>query len=565
MKNILKLITLCLMIPLSSCEDFLDKTPLDEVSEADYYSTPEELRIAANGFYRDLPSWANAGTGSSALPDNGTDLVMNQTPSDRLLGIYTVPTASTASIWSWDEVREANWFLDHTDQASGDQTDIDHYTGEGYFFRAYYYFNLLIDYGDLPIFPEYFDNTDEEYVYASRDPRNEVADFILSDLDTAISLLKSFPDLDTYPRVSKEAAQMLKARVALFEGTWEKYHSGTDFGVDGSDGSSYLQIAADAAEDIIDSGIFSLHNDYGSLFNTSGLTGNSEMILWRDYDYAGLSVGNDLQISWPNNCSYTRFAIRSYLCADGLPLSETNLEVNDNDLSTIEENRDPRLAATLMVPGDITRLDNGTYTYWTVPYLENANGGYESQKYRDYNTYSDEDNNYTRSTSKVIMRYAEALLIFAEAKAELGTISQADLDKSVNLLRDRVGMPYMSLTPVTDSEWPDYGYTLSPILQEIRRERTVELMAEGFRLNDLLRWRAHELFNGDTPLGAYFYDGIVENGVGTTTIYLDENDYLDPYQPYGAFDFDETKAYLKPLPLDELSLNPNLTQNPGWE
>lgn len=553
------------MIPLSSCEDFLDKTPLDEVSEADYYSTPEELRIAANGFYRDLPSWANAGTGSSALPDNGTDLVMNQTPSDRLLGIYTVPTASTASIWSWDEVREANWFLDHTDQASGDQTDIDHYTGEGYFFRAYYYFNLLIDYGDLPIFPEYFDNTDEEYVYASRDPRNEVADFILSDLDTAISLLKSFPDLDTYPRVSKEAAQMLKARVALFEGTWEKYHSGTDFGVDGSDGSSYLQIAADAAEDIIDSGIFSLHNDYGSLFNTSGLTGNSEMILWRDYDYAGLSVGNDLQISWPNNCSYTRFAIRSYLCADGLPLSETNLEVNDNDLSTIEENRDPRLAATLMVPGDITRLDNGTYTYWTVPYLENANGGYESQKYRDYNTYSDEDNNYTRSTSKVIMRYAEALLIFAEAKAELGTISQADLDKSVNLLRDRVGMPYMSLTPVTDSEWPDYGYTLSPILQEIRRERTVELMAEGFRLNDLLRWRAHELFNGDTPLGAYFYDGIVENGVGTTTIYLDENDYLDPYQPYGAFDFDETKAYLKPLPLDELSLNPNLTQNPGWE
>ncbi|WP_406683811.1 RagB/SusD family nutrient uptake outer membrane protein [Seonamhaeicola sp. MEBiC1930] len=565
MKNIFKLFILSFIISFSSCEDFLDKTPLDQVTEAEYYSTPEELRVAVNTLYSDLPSWANAGTGSSALPDNGTDLVMNQTPADRLLGIYNIPTASTASIWSWDEIREVNWFLDHTGQASGDQTDIDQYTGEGYFFRAYHYFKLLVDYGDVPIFPEYFDNSDETYVFASRDPRNEVADFILADLDTAISLLKSFPDLGDWPRISKEAAQLLKARVALFEGTWEKYHSGTDFGVTGSDGTSYLGIAVDASESIIDSGVFSLHDDYETLFNTSGLIGNSEMILWRDYDYANLSIGNDLQVSWPNGCSYSRFAVRSYLCTDGDPISVSPLYVGDQDLSTIETNRDPRLAATIMVPGDITRLDNGTYTYWTVPFLGNAQGGYESQKYRDYNTYADQANGYTRSTSKIAMRYAEALLIFAEAKAELGTITQADLSKSVNLLRARVGMPNMSISPTTDPDWPNYGYTLTPILQEIRRERSVELMAEGYRLNDLLRWRAHELINGDTPLGAYYYDGIVENGVGTTTILLDEDDYLDPYQVFMAFDFDETKAYLKPLPLDELSLNPNLTQNPGWE
>lgn len=563
MKYIQKLFIPIFIFSLCSCEDFLDKTPLDEVSETDYYATPEELRIAANAFYSDLPSWSNAGTGSSALPDNGTDLVMNQTPSDRLLGVYTIPTASNASIWSWDEVREANWFLDHVDQAVGVQTDIDHYTGEGYFFRAYYYFKLLVDYGDLPIFTEYFDNNDEEYVFASRDPRNEVADFILSDLNTAISLLKSFPNLESTPRVSKEAAQLLKARVALFEGTWEKYHNGTHFGVDGSDGSSYLEIAAEAAESVIDGGVFSLHNEYESLFNTSGLIGSNEMILWRDYDYTGLAVGNDLQVSWPNSCSYTRFAIRSYLCSDGNPISNSPLYLGDQDLSTIETNRDPRLAATIMTPGDITRLDNGTYTYWTVPFLQNANGAYESQKYRDYNFNDTDEGNYTRSTSKIVMRYAEALLIFAEAKGELGTISQADLDKSVNLLRARVGMPNMSINPTTDSDWPDYGYTLSDILYEIRRERSVELMAEGFRLNDLLRWKAHKLFNGDTPLGAYFYDGIVENGVGTTNIYL-EDDYLDPYQTYVAFAFDETKAYLKPLPLDELTLNPNLTQNPGW-
>lgn len=564
MKNILKLFILSFVFSLTSCEDFLDKTPLDEVTDAEYYSNPKELRVAVNAFYSNLPSWANAGTGSSPLPDNGTDLVMNQSPSNRLLGIYTIPTASTASIWSWDEVREANWFLDHVNQASGDQTDIDQYTGEGYFFRAYYYFDLLVRYGDLPIFREYFDNSDEQYVFASRESRNDVADFIISDLDTAISLLKSFPDLGSWPRVSKEAAQMLKARVALFEGTWEKYHNGTDFGVDGSDGSSYLEIAADAAEDIIDGGVFTLHNNYESLFNTTGLVNNSEMILWRDYDFANLSIGNDLQVSWPNNCSYTRFAIRSYLCTDGDPISVSPLYVGDQDLSTIETNRDPRLAATLMVPGDIIRSENGTQTLWTVPFLSNSNGAYESQKYRDYNAYENQANGFTRSTSKIAMRYAETLLIFAEAKAELGTITQADLNKSVNLLRARVGMPNMSTNPTIDPDWPDYGYTLSDILYEIRRERSVELMAEGYRLNDLLRWRAHELFNGDTPLGAYFFDGIVENGVGTTSIFLDEDDYLDPYQDFGAFDFDETRAYLNPLPLDELSLNPNLTQNPGW-
>lgn len=569
MKNIIKLCILSLLTTLSSCEDFLDRAPLDEVSEADFYRTPTELRSAVNAFYNDLPGWAATSVGFNVLPDSGTDMGIGLEPSNRISGLdYNIPTSSTNAIWSWNEVREANWYLDHVDQAEGDETEINQYIGEGYFFRAYYYFDLLIRYGDLPIFDEYFDNTDEQFVFAARDPRNEVVDFMLSDLDTAISLLQSFPDISEHPRISREAAQLFKARVALYEGTWEKYHSGTDFEASGSDGSSFIQIAADAAESVIDSGIFTLHSDYGSLFNQIGLSGNSEVMLWRDYDDFGLGISNALQTSWPNRCGYTRFAMRSFLCTDGQPISVSPLfnDGDDEDLSTIENNRDPRLSAALMVPGDLTRIDtDASQTTWTHPDFTTANAGltgYESQKYREVNIDAN-INNFSRSTSRILMRYAEALLIFAEAKAELGSIAQSDLDKSINLLRSRANMPDITLNSITtDPDWPNYGYSLTDILYEIRRERSVELIAEGFRANDIYRWRAHSLFDGSLPRGAFYNDGIVDTETNISAI--DSDGYLNPFDGFGNYNFDESRAYLNALPLDELQLNTNLTQNPGW-
>lgn len=572
MKNILKALTLGSIISLSSCDDFLDRTSLDTVDEASFYKTSSDLKAAVSGFYNDFPGWSATGIGFNVLPDSNTDMGTAETPSSRLLGNYGIPTAATASVWSWDEVREANWLLSHVDQAiaetDDDQLEIDQYTGEAYFFRAYYYFALMINYGDLPIFREYFLDTDDQYVYAAREPRNKVADFIIEDLDTAINLLKSFPDISEKPRISKEAAQLFKARVALYEGTWERYHAGTDFGVDGSDGSSFLQTAADAAEDLIDGGVFSLHNDYKTLFNQIGLSGNSETILWRDYNDLELGINNVLQTSWPNRCAYTKFAIDSYLCTDGDPISVSNLYVGDKDLSTIETNRDPRLAATIMTPGDLIKIDtDASELYWQNPDFSTANAGntgYESEKYRDVNIDANLSN-FTRETSKIILRYGEALLIFAEAKAELGTITQADLDKSVNLLRTRVNMPGITLGNITtDPDWPNYGYTTTDIIYEIRRERSVELMGEGFRADDLYRWRAHSLFDGDQPRGAYYNDGIVNVELTVDNANLDSEGYLLPYADTGNYNFDETKAYLLAIPSDELLLNPNLTQNPGW-
>ncbi|MEP1488787.1 MAG: RagB/SusD family nutrient uptake outer membrane protein [Algibacter sp.] len=573
MKNKLKLLILSLIFSLTSCEDFLDKVPLDTISEASFYKNATELQTAVNGFYNNLPGWTGVSAGFNVLPDSFTDMGLTESPSNRISGLsYDIPASASGSVWSWDEVREANWLIDHLDQASAssdtEQILINQYSGEAYFFRAYYYFALLKRYGDLPIFPIYFDNSDTEYVFAARDPRNEVVDFMLSDLDTAISLLQSFPDISDLPRISKEAAQLFKASIALYEGTWEKYHNGTDFGVAGSDGSSFLQIAADAAEAVINSGVFTLHDDYSTLFNQVGLSGNTEVMLWRDFNYTALNLGNPLQISWPNRCGYTKFAVDSYLCTDGQPISVSPL-FNDGDnesLLTIENNRDPRLAALIMVPGDEVEIRDGVTTVWEFPdWIDSNTGntGYESQKYRNVN-YDANHNNFTFDTSKIIMRYAEVLLIFAEAKAELGTITQTDLNKSINLLRDRVGMPGITLGNIaTDLDWPNYGYTLTPIQYEVRRERSVELMAEGFRADDLYRWRAHSLFDGDQPRGAFYNDGIVNFKPNTTP--LDADGFLLPYSNFGNYNFDETRAYLNPLPVDELQLNTNLTQNPGWE
>ncbi len=571
MKKIFKLSILSLMIFLSSCDDYLDRTPLDTITEADFYKTPADLRAAVNSFYNDFPNWNTLGVGFNILPDSSTDMGTSESPSNRISGLdYTTTTSASAANWSFDEVRETNWFLDHVDQAEGDETEINQYIGEGYFFRAYYYFNLLIRYGDVPIFDTYFDDKDTELIFKGQDPRNEVAEFIISDLTTAATLLQSFPDIASSPRVSREVAQLLMARVALYEGTWERYHAGTVFGVDGSDGSAFLQIAADAAEDVMNSGVFSLHSDYSTLFNTVGLSGNSEVMLWRDYSVEE-SQTNVLQLSWPNRCGYTRFAVRSYLCDDGLPISVSPNYVGDQDLSTIETNRDPRLAATIMTPGDfiLDEPDDANDVLWENADFSSANAGntaYESQKYRNPVIDDSNDGDFSILTSRIIMRYAEALLIFAEAKAELGTITQGDLDRSINLLRARVSMPGITLGSITpDTEWPDYGYSLSDILYEVRRERSVELMAEGFRADDLYRWRAHNLFDGDQPRGAYYDDPVVNAELPTTNVTLDADGYILPFASTGDYNFDEGRAYLLPVPLDELILNPNLVQNPGWD
>jgi len=554
----------------SSCEDLLEKTPQDEISEPDFWKTEGDLELYLNGLYGVFPQWG--GSGAAPSKDLGTDIVIESqewwgdsyTPV--MDGVLGVPTSGGG--WSWGDVRRVNYFLENAAKAgAGDK--IEHYIGEGYFLRAWVYFELLKGFGDLPIIKQVLNVDDTELLYSSRDPRSEVVDFILEDLDMAISKMGVASEAGP-GRLNQDVAILFKARVCLYEGTWEKYHEGTVF-AGASNGAALIEEAVTAAKSVMDRGNYSLFTGdpdrvYYDLFVQIDLSDNPEILLWKQY-LAASSTENSGNSMWnhPNTQGITRGMMQTYLCTDGLPIGVSPLFEGDDSLTIIQNNRDPRLVNTVMVPGDLDYITlTGDSVPFTVPYMVRCPTGYELQKWREQ-VLDPNRNGRSWQVPYIHFRYAEALLIYAEAKAELGTLTQGDLDESINLLRDRVAMPHLTLGSITaDPDWPDYGYPLTDVLYEIRRERVVELFAEGYRFDDLMRWRAHNLFIGTRPIGTMYTDDIKELYPNEK---VNEDGYLDPFRDYlngGAYGFVETRDYLWPLPTNELTINPNLDQNPGW-
>ena len=564
----------------SSCEDLLDKTPQDEISEPDFWKTEGDLELYINGLYNILPEWV--GDGSAPSHDLGTDIVIESQEwwgdsyTPQLDGTLGVPVAASTepgdetspALWYWGDVRRVNYFLENAVKAgTGDL--IEHYIGEGHFFRAWVYFDLLTKYGDLPIVTQVLNVDDTELLYSTRSPRSEVVDFILDDLDMAISKMEFAPAVGP-GHLNKDVATLFKARVCLYEGTWEKYHGGTVF-AGATNGNAYIQEAADVALAVINSN-YSLYTtgntdqDYYDMFVQWDLTDNPEILLWKQYLATSVteSSGNSMW-NHPNVQGITHGMTKNYLCTDGLPIGVSPLFAGDDSLSVIQINRDPRLQNTVMAPGDLDYVTlTGDSVLFTVPYMVRCPTGYALQKWRE-NVLNPETNGRSHYVPYIQFRYAEALLIYAEAKAELGTLTQGDVDMTINLLRDRVGMPHLDVGSITpDPDWPDYGYPLTDALYEIRRERVVELFGEGYRFDDLMRWRAHNLFIGTRPIGTMYTDDI-------KAIYPNEkvnaDGFIDPFVDYlsgGAYGFNVDRDYLLPIPTNELTLNDNMDQNPNW-
>jgi hypothetical protein len=577
MKKITYLIIILIGTFLYSCEkDFLEKTPQDQISDPEFWKSETDLELYLNKFYDSFEGWWVSGGGKAPTPDQGTDLALpspNQYGGDwtpQLDGVVTVPASGGG--WNWTNIRNINYFLENVDRVEESTPMTDHYTGEGYYFRAHFYFELFQRFGALPIITKPVSVEDEDILYGARNTRTEVADFILDDLDMAISLMKNGSELAAHrTRLSKDIALMLKARVALYEGTWEKYHQGTVF-AGSTDGSGYIQQARDAAKQIIDDGNYSLvtgdpNSVYFELFNQVDYTGNPEVLFFKHYDREkfGTNFSNQLW-NWPNGYGITHNMTKFYLCTDGLPIGVSPLFVGDSILSLVEVNRDPRLVQTIMVPGDIRRIDGTDTVYYDYPNLYSCGTGYESQKFR--HIVVDPAVGYeNHNVDYIFMRFAEALLIYAEARAELGELTQADVDLTINQLRDRVGMPHLILGSITaDPNWPDYGYVIPDYLHEIRRERVTELYGEGQRFPDLMRWRAHNYWVGKRFIGTYYTDDL---RAVDPNMPFNEDGYLDPLMyiltgPNNGYGFDPDRDYLLPLPTNELTLNPNLDQNPGW-
>lgn len=576
MKNIIVL-SLLMTFCLACSDDFLDRYPLDEVAPETFFKTDNDLKLFANRFYTTLPVHSGYSMGNFGA-DGNSDNMLPTTFNTRLAGLVQVPTSGGG--WSWGNIRQANYLLANTAEVpDGPMKNL--YIGEVRFFRAWMYFQMVKRFGNLPWIDKPT-NIDSEELQAPRLGRNVIVDKILEDLDYAITNLKWKSESESN-RLNKETAYAFKSRVALFEGTWEKYHAGTVFGVSGKDGSDYLQLAADAAETLIDAGKCELFNtgdtekDYHNVFNQVDLSKVSEAILWKKYDKEQ-GVSHNLSNYIPllsNDLGLTESLVDSYLCTDGKDVDNSSLYAGDGNYADFAKNRDSRLSQTVLNIGDVVQIkSSGEEVKFEYPALNGQGGSRNTtgyQLYKGTNLDPQQRGTYDGEIAAIIFRYAEVLLNFAEAKAELGTLSAADLNKSINKLRQRVGMPDMDLT-VEASNTKAFP-SLSNTINSVRRERRVELACEGRRLDDLLRWNViGDLLVGKKLKGFKYkgsdLEGVIPDITVGSNLILDADGYISPYEnslPAG-FAFKVTRDYLMPLPTEELVLNPNLKpNNPGWE
>lgn len=536
-----------LFLVLAGCKK-LDLTPKDQVSDASFWKKPEDFQLAANDFYYGLQ-------GASNYTDNNSDIAFGSGPNQVSNGSY-LPVANS-DLWntSYKYIRGVNYLLQKANE-SGLTTAIDRWVGEALFFRAYNYWNLVRSFGGVPKIDKVLDVTSPE-LYTQRSSQAEIINFILADLDNAISKLPEQNQLtaDESGRVTKGAALALKARAALYQGTWAKYHGQ-------GDANTYLTTAISAAEAVVASAQYSLYsgmgaNSYKYLFILQG-DDSPEVILARRY-YANRITHNWTRELWFNAMVPTKNLADLYLATDGLPVTQSPLFQGYNTMTSEFQNRDPRMAMTFIVPGSAIFFEGGIMQP-TYPGFSGSNAtqtGYMLRKFLDETLDAAQ---FRGQYDFKEFRYAEVLLILAEALYEKnGSISDADLNRTVNLTRSRAGMPALTNAHVTAN-----GLNM---LNEIRRERTVELAFEGFRRDDLRRWKLAETvlpqaIRGVKFAGTEYQTRYPDLQIGVD-IQVDANGFIIA-EPAGSRQF-LPRHYLDPLPLQQIQLSQGtLTQNTGW-
>ncbi len=574
-----------LLAGFTSCE-VTDTVPDDAITDLNYWKKPEDLKLFANQLYTTL-------SGPSQSLDNTSDNIVENNPNTRLFNNMIVPGSGGG--WSsgdWTNIRNLNYFLTHYQTVQGNAADINHYVGEIRFFRANEYFNKVKRFGDVPWIDKDLTITDKDLLQRARDPRKFVIDKIIEDLNFAVSNLKTPNNVES-GRLHKYAALQMLSRVCLYEGTWMKYRNITGW-------EAYLQKAVTASEEIMNAGIYDIVKGnapymfdnyplyYKQQFIQEDLTSNKECVLARIYKKDLLMHGLSRSVNEPG-WGVSKDFIEDFLCVDGKPIALSPLYIGDDSVQMEMTNRDPRLRNMIDNKNLPYYLDGAKLVSYpvTAVAINKCATGYMASKFRDPQPAQNEAIQTTYDW--YAFRYAEVLLNFAEAKAELGGITQSDLDKSINKLRARLDEPgkfimgRLDLNPPTDplaivNGKPRYGYNVSPLIYEIRRERRIELAFEGFRWDDICRWNAGKLIeNPKTMLGIVvnsdvisrykFYNGGTNQFTDRTFVDLTDWDgkqkkILKVYSNSNRTWND--KLYLDPLPTDQLTLNPNLKQNPGW-
>ena len=582
------------ILPFSSCSDFLDREPITKPEAGNFLTGAIQVENYINGLYMTLPSFSKFGLGVRSEEKNSDNIIAEKYDA-RLHGQNN--PFSGASDWQtgYQNLRKVNYFFhNYKVPEAQENEDVLSLKGEAYFLRAYWHFDLLKKFGSIPVMDAFWDeNATIAGLQIPAKTRNEVARFILSDLVEAKNLLHSRGKYSGI-RINKEAAMVLAMNVALYEGTWEKYHSSDDFASSTNESNYFLGEVINWGNELFGCGIDLYKTGqnpgdaFAALFNSKDLSGMGEVLLWRKYS-SDEGVFHDVNgnlkagvVDSEGAAGITQSLVDNYLNADGTFIDPTNEKFKD--FKETFEGRDPRLIQTVMNEGakfasatTATPMHLEEYTDEkknTISPPKLAGDG-NTRSLTGYHIRLGIDTTFVSGngeTALPIIRYAEGLLAYAEAAAELEMWSDDIANKTLKALRERAGVKY--LAPAKDANFTDFGYTLTPVLQEIRRERRSELALQGFRLDDLMRWKADKLIVGKCGKGAYVGDeSILFKSYSPDNqkrirerLTLDDNKWADPMAgtlPSG-YQFHADRDYLLPIPPSELELNKKLKQNPKW-
>ena len=508
-KNIILYSFIALLSGTAGCSDMLDEYPLDAISPETYYNNADELRSATNQFYGMFPGAASGYTESA-------DVVCIFNLPAEVQGIRTVPTSGGG--WNWEYLRAVNFYLSHSVRC--DDVDArEHFDGIARFFRAYFYFEKVKRFGEVPWFDRELSSTDPE-LFRPRDSRDFIMDKILDDLTYAINNISDKKDLYN---VTHWTALALKSRICLFEGTFRKYH-----GIPGYE--KFLNECATASKLFIDNAPYAIYQTgaqpYRDLFSSMNAI-EEEVILARDYDRSQ----NVMHEANANTLSPTygrpgmnKKIVNSYLMTNGDRFTD---QPGYETMQYYDEmqNRDPRLTQTVVGPGYM-RINSDAVS---SPNFGASTTGYQITKWV---TDASGDGYLGSSNDYILFRAAEVYLNYAEAKAELGTLTQEDLEISIKEIRDRVGMPNIDMLAANANPdpylcAPETGYrnVTGPnkgVILEIRRERTIELLLEGFRYYDIIRWKEGKVF--EQPYKGMYFPGLTQGSGDNRYDVFDMND-----------------------------------------
>ncbi len=608
---------------VSSCNDsFLEINPVESLTEDTAFDTYDNFKTYAWSLYgvfgnnNILRHIGSNGQGSTYQGDIYSGyLTRKGTSAYNPYAFQTISEVASGNGWNFDYIRKVNIMISNIDASKMSDAQKEHWRAVGYFFRSFYYMELVARFGDVPWVDKIINDNDKE-AYGARTPRKEVTDHILEDLIYAEKHIK--PEGDGENTINIHAVRALMSRFTLFEGSWRKYHQLGDEG-------KFFDKCIESSEQLMKD-FPTLHTDYGEMWTSKELSKVPGVILHKEFV-------DDVLSSWFTHMERTsshavempQLTVDMYLCSDGKPIATSDVYEwgkKDKSIYSVFRNRDLRLLESVAPPYRLSKNSNpNSWDYpedaqnreyldlmgvtkvisnpgeagkhkvlplmnWSasivlkVPNIQTATnqqflscrGGYYF--YKNYCAWEKNHNNaQTNVADKPIFKIEEVLLNYAEVKAELGLFTQEIADKTINKLRPRAQIADLEVAAIDDAFDPNRDSSVDPLLWEIRRERIIELMGEGFGFYDIRRWKKAEYFINKPHYGMW----AKRSEIGKTGKIVNlETGFPDPAAEEGyiyLFDNPELsgkgwldKYYLYMIPTNEIALNKQLLpNNPGWD